>query len=93
MPKKLERMAKHLGVVLGERKKLERVERKLVGTLNTALRKIGYSVVPAKAAKPGTRRRRRTRRAKPAGRPRRRTAPRRRARTATRRRRARAKRR
>ena len=89
MPKQLERMAKHLGVVLGERKRLEKVEKKLVTTLNRALGTIGYRVVSVKGVAPVTRRRRRAqpatavrrrraRRAKPAGRPRRRTTARRR---------------
>jgi len=55
---RLEDMVKSVGAVLGERKRLERVEKKLVRTLNKALSKIGYKVIPAKAVAKGGRRRR-----------------------------------
>ncbi|MEE9124882.1 MAG: hypothetical protein V3U14_10395 [candidate division NC10 bacterium] len=89
MAKKLENLAKHVRAVLGERKRLEQIEKKLVSTLNKALGTIGYKVVSGKAPATGTPKRRRARRAKPAARPRRRTGARRR--TVVRRRRARAK--
>ncbi len=60
---RLEDMVKSVGAVLGERKRLERVEKKLVTTLNKALAKIGYKVAPAKAVAKGVRRRRRAKRA------------------------------
>jgi len=60
---RLEDMVKSVGAVLGERKRLERVEKKLVTTLNKALAKIGYKVIPAKAVAKGGRRRRRAKRA------------------------------
>ncbi len=60
---RLEDMVKSVGAVLGERKRLERVEKKLVTTLNKALAKIGYKVAPAKAVAKGGRRRRRAKRA------------------------------
>ncbi len=60
---RLEDMVKSVGAVLGERKRLERVEKKLVTTLNKALAKIGYKVAPAKAVAKGGRPRRRARRA------------------------------
>ncbi len=60
---RLEDMVKSVGAVLGERKRLERVEKKLVRTLNKALSKIGYKVAPAKAVAKGGRRRRRAKRA------------------------------
>lgn len=60
---RLEDMVKSVGAVLGERKRLERVEKKLVSTLNKALAKIGYKVIPAKAVAKKGRRRRRGRRA------------------------------
>ena len=90
--KKLENLVKSVGAVLGERKRLERVEKGLVTTLNKALGKIGYKVVSAKGAAPATRRRRRARPAKVTRRPRRRTgAGPGRPRAGARRRRARAK--
>lgn len=55
---RLEDMVKSVTAVLGERKRLERVEKKLVATLNRALAKIGYKVVPARATAPKGRRRR-----------------------------------
>ena len=91
MAQRLEDMLKSVRGVLGERKRLERMEKKLVSTLNKALAKIGYKVAPARAvAKKG--RRRRARRATGTARRRRRvTATPRRRKTAAARRRARAK--
>lgn len=81
MAERLDNLVKNVRVVLGERKRLERVEKKVVGALNKALGKIGYKVVAAKGAAPAKRRRRRAKRVTGAGRPRRkRTAARRRAR-------------
>lgn len=50
MAQRLEDLIKGVGSVLGERKKLEQVEKRLVKTLNKVLNKIGYKVVGAKAA-------------------------------------------
>lgn len=58
MAQRLEEMLKSVRGVLGERKRLARMEKKLVSTLNKALARIGYKVAPAKAtAKKGRRRR------------------------------------
>lgn len=86
MAQRLEEMLKSVRGVLGERKRLARMEKKLVSTLNKALARIGYKVAPAKAtAKKG--RRRRARRATGTARRRRVTAtPRRRKAAAGRRR-------
>lgn len=53
MAKKLENLAKHVRAVLGERKRLQQVEKKLVSTLNKALGTIGYKVVSGKAPATG----------------------------------------
>lgn len=76
--KRLESLAKSIGIVMGERKKLERIEKRLASALNKALGRLGYKVVSVKGAAPARRQRRRARRAKPAGRPRRRAGARRR---------------
>ncbi len=57
MAQKLEDLIKGVSSVLGERKKLQQVEKRLVKTLNKALNKIGYQVVAARGAAPGRRRR------------------------------------
>jgi hypothetical protein len=58
---RIEKLITSVKVILGERKRLARVERKVVAALNTALGKIGYIVVPAQRAAPRRRRRRRGR--------------------------------
>lgn len=57
MAERLEKLIKSVKVILGERKRLARVERKVMAALNSVLGKIGYIVVPAKRAAPGRRRR------------------------------------
>ncbi len=57
MPERLEKLIKSVKVILGERKRLARVERKVMAALNSALGKIGYIVVPVERAAPGRRRR------------------------------------
>lgn len=57
MAERLEKLIKSVKVILGERKRLARVERKVMAALNSALGKIGYIVVPAKRAAPRRRRR------------------------------------
>jgi hypothetical protein len=68
---RLESLVKSVGVVLGERKRLARIEKRLVKALNNALGKMGYKVIHANAAAPGRRRRRRVRRRTRPARPRR----------------------
>ena len=58
MPERLEKLIKSVKVILGERKRLARVERKVMAALNSALAKIGYIVVPVKRTVPARRRRR-----------------------------------
>jgi len=64
---KLGELVKGVEAVLGERKKLERAEKKIIRSLNKVLGKLGYQVVAAKGMR--RRRRRRARRtARPRGR-------------------------
>jgi len=74
---RIEKLIRSVKIILGERKRLARVERKVMTALNSALGKIGYIVVPAKRSQVARRRRRGGRRRTGAGRGRRRTAGRR----------------
>ena len=67
MAERLGEMMKGVEAVLGERKKLEKVEKKIIRSLNRVLGKLGYQVVAAKGMR---RRRRRARRRGGAARPR-----------------------
>jgi len=58
--------------LLAEKQVLGEKERELVQSLNSALRKVGYEVVPIHSAKPAVRR---NRRGRPPGRPRKRRGP------------------
>ena len=58
--------------LLAEKQVLGEKERELVQSLNSALRKVGYEVVPIHSAKPAVRR---SRRGRPPGRPRKRRGP------------------
>lgn len=60
MAERLGELAKGVEAVLGERKKLEKTEKKLIRSLSRVLGKLGYQVVAAKGR--GRRRRRRARR-------------------------------
>jgi hypothetical protein len=66
MAKRLVDLVRSVDTVLGERKRLAKQEKRLVGALNRALGKMGYAVVPAKGG--GQRRRRRRRRGRRPGR-------------------------
>ncbi|TLY18889.1 MAG: hypothetical protein E6K68_10650 [Nitrospirae bacterium] len=58
--------------LLAEKQVLGEKERELVQSLNSALRKVGYEVVPIHSAKPAVRL---NRRGRPPGRPRKRRGP------------------
>lgn len=68
MAEKLRELVKGVETVLGERKKLEKAEKKIIRSLNKILGKLGYQVVAAKGM--GRRRRRRASRKVRAARPR-----------------------
>jgi len=67
MAKRLVDLVRSVDTVLGERKRLAKQEKRLVGALNRALAKMGYAVVPAKGG--GQRRRRRRRGRRPGRKP------------------------
>lgn len=67
MAKRLVDLVRSMDTVLGERKRLIKQEKRLVGALNRALGKMGYAVVPAKGG--GQRRRRRRRGRRPGRKP------------------------
>ncbi len=67
MAKRLVDLVRSVDTVLGERKRLAKQEKRLVGALNRALGKMGYAVVPAKGG--GQRRRRRRRGRRPGRKP------------------------
>jgi len=67
MAKRLVDLVRSVDTVLGERKRLAKQEKRLVGALNRALGKMGYAVVAAKGG--GQRRRRRRRGRRPGRKP------------------------
>ena len=74
MDAKSEALVKSLEDLLLEKRVVGKKERELVQSLNSALRKMGYEVLPIDSAKPGPRKRGR-RRGRPPGRPRKRRGP------------------
>ena len=68
MDAKSEALMKSLEDLLLEKRVVGKKERKLVQSLNSALRKMGYEVVPIHSAEP-------VRRGRPPGRPRKRRGP------------------
>jgi len=67
MARRLVDLVRSVDTVLGDRKRLAKQEKRLVGALNRALGKMGYAVVPAKGG--GQRRRRRRRGRRPGRKP------------------------
>jgi hypothetical protein len=74
MDAKSEALMKSVEDLLLEKRVVGKKERELVQSLNSALRKMGYEVVPIDSGEPGLRTRGR-RRGRPPGRPRKRRGP------------------
>jgi len=70
MDAKSETLVKSLHDLLAEKRVVGKKERELVQSLNSALRKMGYKVVPIDSGRPGPRKR-----GRPPGRPRKRRGP------------------